>query len=69
MHLKMQKNEYDQEIPHSQTADQLTAPRERATWHLQLQDIQKTISSSYQLHYSAKIVIFDNVFTVEFYSH
>ena len=23
--------EYDQEIPHSQTADQLTAPRERFT--------------------------------------
>ena len=37
------KSEYDQEIPQSPIADQPTAPWGRATEHLQLQDIHKTI--------------------------
>ena len=37
-----EKNECDQEIPKSHTADQPTAPGGRATEHLQKQDIQKT---------------------------
>ena len=34
-------SEYDQEIPQSETGDQPTAPRGRATDYLQLQDIRK----------------------------
>ena len=36
-------SENDQEIPQSHTADQSTAPRGRATEHIQQQDIRKTI--------------------------
>ena len=38
-------SEYDQEIPHSHTAYQPTAPWGRATEHRQSQDIQKTIKA------------------------
>ena len=36
-------SEYHQEMPQSHTADQLTAPRERATEHLLSQDVGKRV--------------------------
>ena len=46
--LPQKVSEYDQEIPKSHTADQPTAPRGRATKHLQQQDTQKTIKAKQQ---------------------